>query len=154
MIEQQIEACVLAKIQSLATWPAGTVFDGAWQAAAAGEVKGEEAAGTAVKIAVATGAVMWADYTIPSGEIPVAIAVTVRRDLCPDGSALSDVLSPIMAKLVAWQLDADLCSTDLSVSSAAVVGFRLDAGDPPSYDSARKSWAVVRSFTLKIVPTN
>lgn len=154
MIEFDIESRVLDVLRALAEWPAGTFFDGAWQSAAAGEVKGEEPSGAAVKIAVATGAVMWADYTIPSGEIPVAIAVTVRRDLCPDGSALSDILSPIMAKLVAWQLDGELAATDLSVQSAAVVGFRIDAGDPPSYDSTRKSWAVVRSFTLKIVPTN
>ena len=119
-----------------------------WSQADDGTVKGVETPSDSILIAVAAGAPTWDAYLVPSCSIPVALAITIRRETAPDAAALATVMEPIANLLLAMQLDVDACEPLTSVNFSAD-GVRLDGGDPPQYNSTSAVWRVSRSFTVR-----
>jgi len=155
LIEQDVEAKIIEVFEALDGMPAGVSIEGAWQPSATGEVKGlETEGGGSCRIAVAVGAPSWANWTVMSADLPVAIALSVRRDLAPTAAEVAQVLAPIAAKLIEWQMDdgAESLIAELSTETFEICGIQLEPGEPPEYDAKRHAWFVTRSFALKGTP--
>lgn len=146
LIESEIEAAIIAKLKTALEGVPGVRIEGAWQAAADGEVKGEENPSDRVIVGVAVGAPSYETYLTPMAEIPVALAVVVRRELAPTAAEVAEVMAPIARVLLGYQFDEP---DGLSTDHFRADGVRLDPGEPPAYVAARKVWRVTRSFSVK-----
>ena len=152
MIDRAIEEKVVAALAAALLPRNGVKIVGAYEAAEAGEVKGEEKPEDGVVVAVAVGAPAWDTYLVPSCSVPVALALTVRREVAPTGDALEQVMAPISNLLMQLQHDATAVDRLLTSEEFQADGVRVDGGPPPSYSSAKHAWTVVRTFTVRGVP--
>lgn len=145
-IESEVEKRVIALLAAAFEDVDGVRIEGAWQTAAEGEVKGEESPTDRVVVGVAVGAPSFDTYQTPTAEIPVALAIVVRRELAPTADALAETVGRVSDVLLRLQVDAP---DALSSARFRADGVRLDAGEPPVFNVARNVWSVARSFTVK-----
>lgn len=126
----------------------GVRVESSWGQVPEGEEKGVETPDDGVAIAVAVGAPEWDRYLVPSCSLPVALAVTVRRETAPDAAALSRVMAPIANML--FELQSNVAATwPLSIPGFNCGGVRVDGGTPPAYSAASGIWRMTRSFTVR-----
>ena len=152
MIDRATEEKVAAAVAAALLPRNGVKIVGAYEAAEAGEVKGEETAADGIVVGIAVGAPAWDAYLVPSCSMPVALSVAVRREVAPTGDALEKVMAPISNLLMQLQHDATAVDRLLTSEEFQADGVRVDGGPPPSYSSAKHAWTVARTFTVRGVP--
>ena len=118
---------------------------GVWDVADEGEVKGQGDASIAA-IAVAVGIRSYTSFCEPQADIPCTVALTVRRDACPTGGELADMIEPLMRKFNKWNADYDDVLDELNTDSFDIGGFKMTGGDTTQNESA---WTVRILFTLR-----
>ena len=155
MIEKDIEAAIISALEALAL--DGLEIHGAWQAAAEGEVKGEEKASDPAAVYVRVSPRTFASNALPEVTIDAALSLVVRADLCPTGTALETYCDPIAALLQDWNLAvfADGSGTHgFDVPAFAVGGIQFAGGSGPEYDRTGKAWSVDFNLTISgvVVP--
>ena len=143
MIDRAIEEKVVAALAAALLPRDGVKIVGAYEAAEAGEVKGEENPEDGVVVAVAVGAPAWDRYLVPSCSVPVALALTVRREV-----------TPIANLLIELQRDATAVDRLLSCDEFTADGVRVDGGTPPRFARATNVWTIERTFVVRGVLNN
>ena len=146
MIEKDLERAVMARV--VAAVPGTVQVSGMWQPSAAGAVKGVERAEATAYVSVAVAPRSHETFATPKADFPVAVALEVRQELCPDGAALADFTERIFAVLEGWQMSLPAMQADLTVPGFSPVGLRLDGGNVAFSDAAR-AWTVTQSFTVR-----
>ena len=154
MIDRALEEKVAAAVAAALLPRDGVKIVGAYEAAEAGEVKGEEKPEDGVVVAVAVGAPAWDTYLVPSCSVPVALALTVRREVAPTGDALEELMTPIASLLIELQRDATAVARLLSCDEFTADGVRVDGGTPPRFARATNVWTIERTFTVRGVLNN
>ena len=149
-VEKEIEDKICALVREALGGVDGVKVEGAWSQYAAGEVKGEVATADHAVVAVATGSPQFESFTMTNADIPVALAVAVRREIAPDGAALCNICAPLSALLLRWQ-GGDV--QELSTDNFRVDGVRLDSGDAPVFSPDNDVWTMERAFTVRGAPT-
>lgn len=148
MIEKDIEAKIVAAVEALGL--PGLVVRGAWQAAAAGEVKDEESASAPAALFVHVGPRSFETFGICIASMDVALLLAIRADLCPTGSALETYADPIAAILTRWNME--MCHTEdcgMAVDGFTPGGVQMSGGSGPEFDRDASSWSIVWNFTLR-----
>ena len=147
MIEKSIEANIIAAIEALNL--TGLAVRGAWQSAAAGEVKSEESDTAPAALAVAVSPRSFERFGMSVASMEVALSLAIRADLCPTGTAIQLYADPIMALLTHWQMS--LCCADdcgLAVDGFEPGGVQMSGGGVPEFNREAGIWSV--SWTLSI----
>lgn len=148
MIEKSIEANIISAIQALNL--TDLTVSGAWQAENEGEVKGtEESSPAALAVAVAPRSFETFGFGICSME--VAIALTVRTDLCPTGAALETYVDPVANLLQTWNLTMD-CAHPCGMAVEGKFepgGLQMSGGSGPDLDSEAGVWSITFNLTLR-----
>lgn len=129
-------------------------FEGSWAESREGEVKGEESAEGAALLSVAVGALAYESFLTPIADLQVALVLSVRREFCPNAAELRAYFGAIEKKLVAWQMKAEKCCTELSSAHFRVDGIRLDPGDAPVFVPGAGVWRLTRPFAVRGVVQN
>lgn len=134
-LEKQVEALIVSAFQN-AVGNLCTVY-GIWQDAPTGEVKETEA--SHISVATSIGANTSQNSRII--HITSAIIVRVAYEDSPDGSKLTEFVSPIALLLREWNKDCDVMSTALSVSTVfSADGIMIDDAGLPDFDYTNKVW--------------
>lgn len=118
---------------------------GVWDVADEGEVKGQGDASVAA-IAVAVGIRSYNSFCEPQADIPCTVALTVRRDACPTGGELAEMIEPLMHKINVWNADYNEVLDELNTDSFDIGGFQMTGGDTTQNETA---WTVRILFTLR-----
>ena len=146
IIEKDTEEKICASLAAALKGFKGVKIEAAWAQSEPGGVKGEVSAADRIVVAVAAGSPQFESFTLPTADIPVAIAVAVRRETDADGAGIVAVMSAISDMLLKLQ-NGDVAS--LSTCKFRVDGVRLDSGDAPRFTSGPDVWAVERTFTVR-----
>ena len=141
-IEDKIKSVIAGLYDDAAIKP---IIVGVWDVADEGEVKGQGDASVAA-IAVAVGIRSYASYCEPQADIPCTVALTVRRDACPTGGELANLIEPLMDKIHVWNADYNEVLDELSTDSFDIGGFQMTGGDTSQSETG---WTVRISFTLR-----
>jgi hypothetical protein len=148
MIEKDIEAKIVAAVEALGL--PGLVVRGAWQAAAAGEVKDEESDRAPAALFVHVGPRSFESYSSPEVTFPVTLSFAIRVDLNPTGAALETYCDPVAGFLHRWNLDiahgSGICELDVSGFNTHFIQFT--GGDGPTFENDAKIWSVVFNLTV------
>jgi hypothetical protein len=151
MIEQQLEAAVVAKFAALNI--DGLTVYGFWQPTSTGIPKGREAAAPAA-LGIVVAPRSYETFTTPKALFTVAVTLKVRRDIFPTGAELAEFTEPIFDLFQTWQMSIDQVKTDFTMTDendAPVFvphGFKLDGGDV-STDPDAGVWVITQTFTLR-----
>ena len=149
IVEREIEERLKAKFAAaLGDDAAALRIVGSWDVAAAGEVKGKGDSSPAV-LAVAVGIRSYDSFCSPQADLACSAVLLVRRDACPTGAALADLIEPLLDLFHNWNAEYDAVSDDLTTKCFHPGGFRLDSGSSPEYDEAAAVWTVPFDFTLR-----
>ena len=156
MIEKDIEANIIAAIQTLDL--PGIDIRGAWQTAAAGEVKDTESDSAPAALFVHVGPRSFETFGVGVCSMDVALSLAVRIDLCPTGAALETYADPIADLLQSWNLTMD-CDHPCGMAvegEFAPGGLQMSGGSGPEIDRDAGVWSIVFNFTLRgaIVPAS
>ena len=146
IIEKQIEDAIIAKLKALDL--PGVRVTGAWKSVADGEVKGEGDTSSAV-LAVAVNPRSYDGFMSEQADFSCAVALVVRRESCPTGSAVAEFTEALFQLFETWNRDADAVYTDLETDGFQPAGLQLSGGEGPWYDEATCTWMVEQSFTLR-----
>lgn len=148
MIEKDIEARIIAAIAAL-NLP-GLDIRGAWQSVDAGNVKGEESADAPAALAVAVSPRAFETFGICVATMEVALALSVRADLCPTGAALETYAAPIAAMLDDLNINMDIDhDCGMAVDGFKPKSVQVSGGSGPVFDRDAGAWAVTWNFTLR-----
>ena len=147
MIEKSIEANVISAVESLGL--PGLAVRGAWQAAEDGDVKDVEGSSPAA-LAVAISPRKFETFGFSTCSMEVALALVVRTDLCPSGTALETYADPIASLLQAWNLTLD-CDHDCGLGTDGFVpgGLQMAGGTSPEVNRDAATWSITFNFTLQ-----
>jgi len=146
-IEEKLKAQFGAALASTATLPSLRTV-GVWDVMNDGEVKscgGNEAA----TIAVAVGIRNYDTFQTPTANFACSLALAVRRDACPTGAAIADLIEPLLAKIHGWNADEDSVYDDLTTEHFFPAGFQLVGGPGPVYENASGCWTISIDFNIK-----
>ena len=148
MIEKNLEAKIIAAVEALGL--PGLAVRGAWQAAAAGEVKDEESDSAPAALAVHVGPRSFESYSSPEVTFPVTLMFVIRTDLNPTGTALETYCDPVEGILHQWNLDIDagrdICELDATGFKTHFIQFA--GGEGPTFDNDEKVWSVLFNITI------
>lgn len=149
MIEKDIEANIIAAIEALEL--PGIDIRGAWQTAAAGEVKDTESDSAPAALFVHVGPRSFESYSSPEVTFPVTLSFAIRVDLNPTGVALETYCDPVVRLLHRWNLDiavhgSGICELDVSGFNTHFIQFT--GGDGPTFENDAKIWSVVFNLTV------
>lgn len=144
MIEQELEKAIIDAVAALGL--DGVALTGAWQGA--GEVKGVENASARAVCAVSVRPRTYETFTTPRADFAASLALAVRREMCPDGSALSGIADPILEMLDGWQRSIETLRGAVKVERLGICGLRLDGGEV-AFDEGRGAWTVSQTFTIR-----
>lgn len=120
----------------------------AWSHSPDGEEHAVEQPSDEVTIAIAAGAPQWDEYLVPSCSIPVALAVSIRRECAPDAKAVAQIMEPIANIILALQLDVAAVEP-LSSENFSADGVRADGGNAPTLDTSTNTWRITRSLIVR-----
>ena len=143
--EREIEEKLKASFAATFTGDIVPRIVGAWDVADDGDVKGRGDASAAV-FAVTVGLRAYDSFCSPQCDLPCAAVLTVRREACPTGAELAELIEPLMALIHVWNEDNDSVYEDLATSSFFPGGFRLTGGN---LEQSEESWTVSIDFTLR-----
>ena len=148
MIEKDIEAKIIAAVEALGL--SGLAVRGAWQAAAAGEVKDEESDSAPAALYIRVGPRSFESYSSPEVTFPVTLSFAIRVDLNPTGTALETYCDPVEGILHQWDIDIangrDICELDVTGFKTHFIQFT--GGDGPTFENDAKIWSVVFNLTV------
>ena len=147
MIEKQIEQAVLESIAALAM--DGLDIQGIWQPAENGSVKGSEDPNAKAILRVVAAPRSFDTFSSPKVNVPVSIALTVRKETAPDGEALSAYTQPLFDLLQEWQMSVDSVKNDFTTMNFSPFGIRVDGGDIGFSGEPRNCWTITQKFTLR-----
>lgn len=149
MIEKKIEANIVAAVKALGL--SGLDVRGAWQSADVGEVKDMESDSAPAALAVTVSPRSVETFGIGVCAMDVALALVVRIDLSPTGSALETYVAPIAEMLTRWNRTMDCVNPcGMAVEGEfAPGGLQLTGGSGPELDRDLGVWAVTFNFTLR-----
>ncbi len=146
MVERELEKAIIDAVAALGI--EGVALTGAWQGAASGAVKGVESASARAVCAVSVRPRTYETFTTPRADFAASIALAVRREMCPDGAALSGIAGPILEMLDGWQKSIGTLRAALPVDRLGICGLRLDGGEV-AFDEGRGAWTVSQTFTIR-----
>ena len=160
LIEKEIEAKILAAISAVlpALLPSHSLV-GFWQPAAVGNLKRiEDDPSDVAFIEVMTAQGSQATFSDPDISYPVAVQLTVRADLDPDGSALVAFTDPLTALFREWMgATYQQTFTALDIDDAVSIDNVGVSGSAPAIDLAasviRVRWDLTLSGSL-LTPRN
>jgi hypothetical protein len=145
IVERQLEVAIIAAISKLGI---DARIVGAWDDTPAGVVKGTgDASKAAIAVVVAPRA--YDGFLSSQADFACSIAVTVRRDSCPMGEEIAEIIEPLFVKLREWNCDEDAVFADLTTEGFNPAGISLTGGSAPTYDSAAAVWSVAQTFTVR-----
>lgn len=145
LVERDLEDKIVALLRERLT---GVRVESSWGHSPEGEVKGEDSPEDSVVVAVAVGAPAWDAYLEPCCSIPVALAITVRRETAPDAARLAEVAEPIANLLLALQMDVESVGP-LSSENFSADGVRVEGGSAPTFSASANVWHISRAFTVR-----
>lgn len=145
LTEREIEEKLKEKIGATLANSKSLRIVGAWDVKDIGEVKGQ---GDASKIVLAfsVGLRSYQSFCTPQADFPCVMVLSVRRDACPTGAELADIIEPIMNQLHIWNEDCDRMCEDLNTITFNAGGFQLDGGELQQDESC---WTITMRFTLR-----
>ena len=147
LTEKEIEGRLKEKLSEV--FPVKPLIIGSWDVKEEGEVKGSGNGDTCV-LAVSVGIRQYATFQTPQADIPCSLALSIRRDTCPTGGKLAELMEPLMCKMHEWNADADAVFDDLKTDTFNPGGFQLDGGNLSQTSDA---WTATVSFTLRGIVT-
>ena len=151
IVEREIEEALKAQfgvaLASTASLPSMRTV-GCWDVANDGDVK-SRGGGEAATVAVAVGIRSYDTFQTPTANFACSLVLAVRRDTCPTGAAIADIIEPLLALLHEWNADEDSVYEDLTTDHFFPAGFQLANGIGPVYDDQTGCWTITITFNLK-----
>lgn len=149
VLEKKIIDAIVAKYAALSVaLPKHQVF-GAWQPSLTSVIKNAEDVDNVATVAVSLGTFAQETYTSPAANATGTVALVVRFDMDPKGTALIRFAEPIDDMFRSWQSETyQQAFTALDINGFSVDDVTVNGGTAPHLDTAAGTVSVTWTFTL------